>query len=110
MEVPIFLLVVSLMFFASIFTDKLSTRFGMPALLLFLGVGMLFGEEGLGIEFNEISTAEGISTVALCVILFSGGMNTRFQDIRSIMREGGAADVRYQRRGYILHPSLDPRR
>ncbi|MBQ9339071.1 MAG: potassium/proton antiporter [Paludibacteraceae bacterium] len=88
MEVPIFLLVVSLMFFASIFTDKLSTRFGMPALLLFLGVGMLFGEEGLGIEFNEISTAEGISTVALCVILFSGGMNTRFQDIRSIMREG----------------------
>ena len=88
MQVPFFLLVVSLMFFASIFTDKLSSKFGMPALLLFLVVGMLFGEEGLGIEFNEQGTAEGISTVALCVILFSGGMNTRYQDIRVVMHEG----------------------
>lgn len=88
MEVSIFLLVISLLFFASIFTDKLSSRFGMPALLLFLTVGMLFGEEGLGIDFDNIRVAEAIGTIALCIILFAGGLNTRFKDIKPVMAEG----------------------
>lgn len=88
MEVPFFLLVVSFLFFASIFTDKLSSRFGMPALLLFLIVGMAFGEEGLGIKFDNIKVAEAIGTVSLCIILFAGGLGTRFTDIRPIMAEG----------------------
>lgn len=88
MHVELFLLIISLLFFASIFTDKLSTRFGVPALLLFLAVGMLFGEDGIGIQFKSISLAEAIGTISLCVILFSGGLDTKFSSIRPVMREG----------------------
>lgn len=88
MHVELFLLVISLLFFASIFTDKLSSRFGVPALLLFLGVGMLFGEDGLGIEFENIGLAQAFSTVALCVILFEGGLSTKFREIHPVIREG----------------------
>lgn len=88
MQVELFLLVVSLLFFASIFTDKLSSRFGVPALLLFLTVGMLFGEDGLGLVFNNMQVAQAVGTIALCIILFAGGLDTRFHDIRPVMKEG----------------------
>lgn len=88
MQVELFLLVVSLLFFASIFTDKLSSKFGVPALLMFLAVGMLFGEDGLGITFNNMQLAQAIATVSLCIILFAGGLDTRFADIKPVMKEG----------------------
>lgn len=88
MNVEFFLLVISLLFFASIFTDKLSSRLGVPALLLFLGVGMLFGEDGFGLQFENIYLAQAFSTVALCVILFEGGLGTKFQHINRVMYEG----------------------
>jgi len=88
MHVELFLLVISLLFFASIFTDKLSSKFGVPALLLFLIVGMLFGEDGFGIQFDSIYLADSIGTVSLCVILFAGGLQTKFSSIRPVIREG----------------------
>lgn len=84
----LFLLVVSLLFFVSIFTDKLSSKFGVPALLLFLAVGMLFGEDGFGIHFDNIKMAEAIGTISLCVILFAGGLDTKFHNIRPVIKEG----------------------
>ena len=85
MQVELVLLVLSLLFFASIFTDKIGYKFGVPALLLFLAVGMLFGPDGLGKMFNEdgvgymlnVDSAQAIGTVALCIILFSGGLDTK---------------------------------
>ena len=53
MQVELILLILSLLFFASIFTDKIGYRFGVPALLLFLAVGMFFGADGIGRLFNE---------------------------------------------------------
>lgn len=53
MQVELILLVLSLLFFVSIFTDKVGYKFGVPALLLFLAVGMLFGADGIGKFFNE---------------------------------------------------------
>ena len=96
MQVELILLILSLLFFASIFTDKIGYRFGVPALLLFLAVGMLFGADGIGRLFNEdgmgymfdVNTAQAISTVALCVILFSGGMDTKIVDIRPVIAPG----------------------
>lgn len=96
MQVEVVLLVLSLLFFASIFTDKIGYKFGVPALLLFLGVGMLFGPDGIGVIFNDdgvgymlqTETAEAISTIALCIILFSGGMDTRLTDIKPVMAPG----------------------
>ena len=88
-HVELMLLVISLLFFASIFTDKLSSKFGIPALLLFLAVGMLFGEEGLvGIHYDNTSAAEMLGSIALCVILFAGGLGTKFQDIKPVVWPG----------------------
>ena len=50
------LLVASIIFFFSIIAGKAGFRFGLPALLLFLGVGMLFGSDGLGIQQSQCST------------------------------------------------------
>ena len=88
-HVELLLLVISLLFFASIFTDKLSSKFGIPALLLFLAVGMVFGEDGIGgIEFNNTDGAEMLGSIALCVILFAGGMGTKFVDIKPVIGPG----------------------
>lgn len=84
-----FLFTVSLLFFASILTDKVSSRLGVPSLILFLLVGMLFGSDGLKIaNMDDVGWAQSIGTIALSVILFSGGMDTKIKDIRPIARPG----------------------
>ncbi len=88
MNIELVMLVVSLLFFVSIVVSKAGNRLGVPALLLFLCVGMVFGSDGLGIHFDNIATAQTIGTVALCVILFSGGMDTKIQDIRPVIAPG----------------------
>lgn len=87
-SIELFLLSLSVLFFFSILAGKASSRFGIPALLLFLAVGMLSGSDGLGIEFNNIQVAHAVSTVALCIILFSGGMDTKFDEIRPVISQG----------------------
>lgn len=88
MAVELILLILSLLFFTSILTDKLSSRLGVPSLMLFLLVGMLFGSDGLGLSFDNINLAEAIGSIGLSIILFSGGMDTKLQDIRPVAREG----------------------
>ena len=61
MQVEFVLLVLSLLFFASIFTDKIGYRFGVPALLLFLAIGMLFGVEGVSTWFGGSSLGYQVS-------------------------------------------------
>ena len=94
MEVELTLLTLSLLFFLSIFTDKIGYRFGIPALVLFLGVGMLFGPEVLGRWVDggtgtmDLGSAQAISTIALCIILFSGGLDTKIADIQPVLKPG----------------------
>ena len=88
MQVELLLLILSVLFFASILAGKAGSRFGVPALLLFLGVGMLFGSDGLGIHFDNIKLAQMIGTVALSAILFSGGLDTKFSDIKPVLGPG----------------------
>ena len=82
------LLIFSVLFFVSILAGKASSRFGVPALLLFLTVGMLFGSDGFGIQFGNIKIAQSIGTIALCIILFSGGMDTKLSEIRPVIGQG----------------------
>ncbi len=82
------LLIGSILLFISIVVGKTGYRFGVPALLLFLVVGMLFGSDGLGIQFHSVEEAQFIGMVALSVILFSGGMDTKYSDIRPVMVPG----------------------
>lgn len=88
LQIELVLLVVSVLFFLSILAGKASSRFGVPALLLFLGVGMLCGSDGLGIQFEDNHIAQNIGTIALCIILFSGGLDTKISEIRTIIAQG----------------------
>lgn len=83
-----FLLIASILLFVSILAGKTGYRFGVPALLLFLVVGMLFGSEGLGLQFSSFKQAQFVGMAALSVILFSGGMDTKASDIKPIAVEG----------------------
>ncbi|MFA7231774.1 MAG: potassium/proton antiporter [Victivallaceae bacterium] len=72
-----------------VFGSKLSDWLNFPALLIFLGIGMLAGSEGIGgIHFDNAVTANTIGTVALAFILFSGGLDTNWKGIRPILRQG----------------------
>jgi potassium/hydrogen antiporter len=82
------LLIGSILLFVSIVVGKTGYRFGVPALLLFLLVGMFFGSDGLGLQFHNAKVAQFIGMVALSVILFSGGMDTKFKEIRPILSPG----------------------
>ncbi|WP_251620519.1 potassium/proton antiporter [Odoribacter lunatus] len=82
------LLIGSILLFVSLVVGKTGYRFGVPALLLFLVVGMLFGSDGVGIQFNSPTQAQFIGMVALSIILFSGGMDTKMKEIRPIIGEG----------------------
>ena len=82
------LLIASVILFLSIFAGKAGYRFGLPALLLFLGVGMLFGSDGLGIQFSDPNVAQFIGMLALSIILFSGGMDTKVAEVKPIASQG----------------------
>lgn len=82
------LLIGSILLFVSIVVSKTGYRFGVPTLLVFLLVGMLFGSDGLGLQFHNANEAQFIGMVALSIILFSGGMDTKFSEIRPILSQG----------------------
>ena len=82
------LLIASVILFLSIFAGKAGYRFGLPALLLFLGVGMLFGSDGLGIQFSDPNVAQFIGMLALSIILFSGGTDTKVAEVKPIASQG----------------------
>lgn len=82
------LLIGSILLFVSIIVGKTGYRFGVPALLLFLMVGMMFGSDGLGLQFHNAKEAQFIGMVALSIILFSGGMDTKFNEIKPILVPG----------------------
>src|SRR5690606_28391762 len=84
---PTFTLIGALMLVFSIVLSPLSSRVGMPVLLIFLVVGMLMGEDGPGgIEFDNVELAFLIANLALGVILLDGGMRTRVETFRVGLR------------------------
>lgn len=82
----ILFLVMALLLFVSVIASRLSARLGMPLLLAFLGVGMLAGEEGFGIEFSNYTIANLVSQLALAIILLDGGLRTKFETFRIALK------------------------
>jgi potassium/hydrogen antiporter len=79
------LFIASMLLLIGIASSKFSSRVGLPVLVLFLLVGMVAGEEGIGrIEFENYVLAHGIGTVALAVILFDGGLRTSRRAFRAV--------------------------
>lgn len=78
-----------MLLFASILASKTSYKFGIPALILFLIIGMLAGSEGPGgIYFYEPEISQFLGIVALTFILFSGGLDTKWESIKPVLRNG----------------------
>ena len=83
------LLWVAVLIFVSAVSSKLSDRFAIPALLLFLVIGMLVGSEGIGkIYFDNAQLAKSIGVVALVFIIFSGGLDTNWRDTKTVLWPG----------------------
>lgn len=82
------MLVIAVLLSLSVLVGKAGNRFGMPTLLLFLGVGMIAGNDGFGIQFDSAEAAQFIGMISLSIILFSGGVDTSFKEIRPIIGPG----------------------
>ena len=83
-----YILVGSFLMLAGIIAGKVGTRFGVPALLLFLITGMLFGSAGLGIQYNDTNKTQFVGMIALTVILFFGGFETKLKEMRTVLGPG----------------------
>src|SRR5690606_30283638 len=73
----------------SVYASRIAARVGVPALLLFLIIGMVAGSEGLGgVYFDDAVLAQSLGSVALALILFSGGLDTNWRDIKPVLWQG----------------------
>ena len=82
------LLLASLLVISAVLITKVGTRFGVPALLLFLLLGMAAGEDGLGLSFDNYELAESIGHFAMVIILFSAGLETSMQETKLVFKQG----------------------
>jgi potassium/hydrogen antiporter len=85
------LLAASILLLLSIIASKTSGTMGVPALLLFLIIGMLAGSDGPGgIYFDDPRLAQSLGVLALAFILFSGGLDTEWRSVRPLIWKGMA--------------------
>ena len=89
MNLDILLAIAGILLMLCVFANKISDQYGIPALLIFLGLGMLAGSDGVGkIEFHNAQLTNVIGTVALAFILFAGGLDTNWQNVKNIVKRG----------------------
>src|SRR5579864_2562225 len=85
-SVSIAILLGAVLVMTGILSSLLALRFGAPLLLVFLLIGMLAGDSGPGqLRFDDVRTTYLVGSVALALILFDGGLRTRFQSIRAVL-------------------------
>jgi cell volume regulation protein A len=82
------LLVAAVVMLVAILAVRLSVRAGLPSLLVYLLMGVLLGEAGLGINFDDANVAHALGFAALVLILAEGGLTTQWAEIRPAMRMG----------------------
>ncbi len=110
------ILLAAILILLGIFSSKISARLGMPMLVLFLLVGMLAGEDGIGrIDFDNPQAAHALGTLALALILFDGGLQTPLKSIKAVWKPAsllatlgvfGTAVITGAAASYILDISL----
>src|SRR5690554_7859912 len=81
------ILLTAILILLGILSSKLSARLGLPVLVLFLLIGMLAGDSGIGgISFDSPITAHALGTLALAIILFDGGLQTPLQSVKKVWK------------------------
>ena len=87
-ELDQFLLIGAAVLIAAVLAVRLSVRSGLPSLLLYLGLGLLIGSSGLGIQFADAELAHALGWAALVVILTEGGLTTSWRAARPSLGPG----------------------
>jgi potassium/hydrogen antiporter len=72
----------------SVFAVRVSVRLGLPSLLLYLGIGLLIGEAGFGIRFDNAALTQSLGIAALVLILAEGGLTTRWSGVKPVLGLG----------------------
>lgn len=89
MDLNLTILVAALVLLAGVAAVRVAVRAGLPSLLLYLLIGLLLGEAGLGLEFEDVDLTMLLGTLALAVILAEGGLSTRLDVVRPIVGQAG---------------------
>ena len=89
-DLPLLLGVGAVVVLVSVLAVRLSTRVGLPSLLLYLAIGVLLGESGLGIRFDDAALTQALGVAALVLILADGGLTTRWTTVRPALGLGVA--------------------
>lgn len=88
MSLELLMAVAGALLLLSVFANKISINTGLPSLLIFLILGMLAGVDGAGFKFDSAEATNNIGTIALAFILFSGGLETRWSSVKSVLIRG----------------------
>ncbi|CAM05340.1 potassium/proton antiporter (CPA1 family) [Saccharopolyspora erythraea NRRL 2338] len=89
-ELYLALLAGGVVLLASIVATRFASRAGLPSLLVFLALGVLIGEDVLGVQFDDALLAQNLGTAALAMILVEGGLTTRWPDVRRLVAPAAA--------------------
>jgi cell volume regulation protein A len=82
-----YILLGSLLLISGVITTKFSSKFGVPALVLFILVGMIAGSDGIGlIYFDNARIAQGVGILALIIIVFDGGLLTNKHTVKNVIK------------------------
>lgn len=76
---------VALVVLVAVLAVRLAASAGLPSLLLYLGLGLVIGEAGLGLEFDDVEVTQTLGLLALALILAEGGLSTRWSTIRPVL-------------------------
>lgn len=80
----VYYIIVAIVVLLSILTNKILYKYGVPSLIIFLLLGMVFGSDGFGIAFDNFKVAEDIASVALVFIMFYGGFGTKWDTAKPV--------------------------
>lgn len=87
-ELSVVLGFVAAVLLISVLAVRVSVRLGFPSLVLYLAIGVLLGEAGIGIEFENAALTESLGLAALVLILTEGGLTTRWSEVRQSLWPG----------------------
>lgn len=82
------MLLLSILVFVAVLSNKIGTKFGVPSMLVFLVIGMLAGQDGLGLKFDNLHMAEFVSHLGMTVILLTGGLETEMEETKPVLKQG----------------------
>lgn len=88
-EMHLLVLLVCGVLLAGVAAVRISSRSGMPGLLLYLAIGLMLGDAGLGIQFDDGQLAYNLATIMMAVLLADGGFTTNWNDLKPVAMQAG---------------------